>query len=522
MPIARTSFVMSRPRAGKLLALVLAGCGGDPANTTDTGADATSAGDTSTAPTSGDDPNPVTTSTDATSDATSIDATSIDATSDSTSAATGETSADTGTSDDTGPVEEWEFVIIKEEMFPLNGKNVLVEFIRAERPDGGTSYLLYQHAEAAKAPLVIMTEPYAGIDWTGEEIDAKWAGMGNGGHPDVDAPDYDGEDMIAYQLQDPAEAIGSNNVWAFNGFAAIHAYGRFYAGGTLADDVLDSVAPYAFARTRQGEIDLERMGAFGSSWGGMMALFGASNAPADAAPRTVVPISAPSGVDDLWVWSTDTFPAASNNPGMVTGFYSPYWRRMTPTVGEPPNGAPAEPYNPAGVCAGLSGTIIMPHDEWDAIIPVAQTQSLAAACANVSPIYWPRATPLDLTTAQMTHGPFVGEGLLPAVLIYTYTALVVTLAPPEQMAVYSLTSGPSLTLHLEAVLAEQQAGHDVAWIVPRLRELADPRLQTFVAETNQLVPGADVLVDVVNDLWGTNFDADELRTQLETGLPDPP
>lgn len=122
----------------------------------------------------------------------------------------------------------------------------------------------------------------------------------------------------------------------------------------------------------------------------------------------------------------------------------------------------------------------------------------------------------------MTHGPFSGEGLLPAVLIYTYTALVVTLAPPEQMAVYSLTSGPSLTLHLEAVLAEQQAGNDVDWIVPRLRELADPRLQTFVAETNQLVPGADVLADVVNDLWGTSFDADELRTQLETGLPDPP
>ena len=525
MPIARIASVVPCPRVSHLLAVVLAGCGGDPASSTDTGADATSASDaTSTTPTSGDHPNPLTTSSDATSvGATSSDATSSDATSDdATSDATGETSADTGTSDDSGPGAEWEFVVLEQEMFPLNGKNVLVEFIRADRPDGGTSYLLYQHAEAAKAPLVIQTEPYAGIDWTGEEIDAKWAGMGNGGHPDVDAPNYDGEDMIAYQLQDPAEAIGSNNVWAFNGFAAIHAYGRFYAGGTLEDDVLDSVAPYAFARTRPDELDLERMGAFGSSWGGMMALFGASNAPADATPRTVVPISAPSGVDELWTWSTDTFPAASNNPGMVTGFYSPYWRRMTPTVGEPPGGAPAEPYNPPGVCAGLSGTVIMPHDEWDAIIPVAQTQSLAAACANVSPIFWPRATPLDLATAQMTHGPFVGEGLLPAVLIYTYTALVVTLAPPEQMAVYSLTSGPSLALHLQLVLAEQKAGNDVDWIVPRLRELADPRLQTFVAETNQLVPGADVLVDVVNDLWGTNFDADELRTQLETGLPDPP
>jgi hypothetical protein len=32
----------------------------------------------------------------------------------------------------------------------------------------------------------------------------------------------------------------------------------------------------------------------------------------------------------------------------------------------------------------------------------------------------------------MTHGPFAGEGLLPAVFIYTYAALVVSLAPPDK------------------------------------------------------------------------------------------
>ncbi len=505
----RLALVVPCPRAGRLLALTLAlaGCGRDPSTSAGAAAsDETSAASdaTSTAQTSGVDTNPVTTSSDATSNTATT------------------TSADTGTSDDTSPAAEWQFVTLAEQMFMLNGAEVAVEFIRADRPDGGSSYLLYQHAAAAKAPLVIQTEPYAGIDWTGEEVDGRWAGMGNGGHPDVDAPTYDGKDMIAYTLQDPAAAVGSNNVWAFNGFAAIHAYGRFYAGGTLEDDVLDAVAPYAFARTRPDEIDLARIGAFGSSWGGMMALFGASQAPEDAAPRVVVPISAPSDFVDLWTWSSDTFPTLSSNPGMVNGFYSPYWRRATPTLGTPPSGAPAEPYTHAGLCPGLPGTIILPHDTWDAIIPVTQTQGLAAACANVEPIYWPRATPLDLKTAMMTHGPFSSEGLLPSVFIYTYAALVLALAPPEQMSVYSLTSGPSLALHLQLVLAEQKAGKDVDWILPRLRELADPRLQTFVAETNQLQPSAAVLASAVNEVWGTAFDADELRTQLETGLPDPP
>lgn len=87
---------------------------------------------------------------------------------------------------------------------------------------------------------------------------------------------------------------------------------------------------------------------------------------------------------------------------------------------------------------------------------------------------------------------------------------------------YSVTSAPSLALHFQLILAEQQAGKDVDWILPRLRELADPRLQTFVAETSQLAPSADVLATAVNQVWGTTFNADQLRTQLETGLPDPP
>ncbi|MDC0668046.1 alpha/beta hydrolase family protein [Nannocystis radixulma] len=503
----RIALVAERPRrAGHVLVLGLglAGCGSGPmASASDAGSDTAASTSDATTPTSGDVTSTAPTSTSGP---------------DGDTASTDPATTDTG---DTGPIAEWQFVTLAEQTFMLNGGEVAVEFIRAERPDGGRSYLLYQHAPAAKAPLVIQTQPYAGIDWTGEEVDERWAQMGNGGHPDVDAPDYNDKDMVAYTLQDPAEAVGSNNVWAFNGFAAIHAYGRFYAGGALADDVLDAVAPYAFARTRPDEIDLARIGAFGSSWGGMMALFGASQAPQDAAPRIVVPISAPSDFVELWTWSTDTFPAQSLNPAMVTGFYSPYWRRAKPTLGTPP-GAGAEPYTHAGLCPGLPGTLVLPHDAWDAIIPVTQTQGLAAACANVEPLYWPRATPLDLETATMTHGPFASEGLLPSVLIYTYAALVVSLAPPEANNVYSLTSGPSLVLHLELVLAEQKAGKDVGWILPRLRELADPRLQTLVAETNQLQPSAEVLASAVNEVWSTAFDADGLRAQLEIGLPDPP
>ncbi|MEZ4449641.1 MAG: hypothetical protein R3B09_09185, partial [Nannocystaceae bacterium] len=299
----------ARRRRGALLPLSFAvlGCSGAPSSSdgetaTDGGTSDASSATTSSGETTGE-------TTGATTRATDTAGTSAStATTSATASTTAESESDTT---DTGAIGEWHFVTLDTQSFPLNGAEVEVEFIRAERPDGGRSYLLYQHGPAPASPLVIQTEPYAGIDWTGEAIDEAWARKGSGAFPDVDAPAYNGVDMIAYTLQDPAEAVGTNNVWAFNGFAAIHTYGRFYAGGALDDDTLDAVAPYMFARTRPDELDLSRIGAFGSSWGGMMALFGASEAPADAAPRIVVPISAPSDFADLWTWSHDTFPAAS-------------------------------------------------------------------------------------------------------------------------------------------------------------------------------------------------------------------
>lgn len=426
-----------------------------------------------------------------------------------------------GTSTDGGARGDWTFTTLKSQKFSLNGKEVDVEFVRADRPDGGRSYLLYQHAATAHAPLVIVNEPYVRIDWTGEDADKRWAALGTGALPDVDAPDYNGKDQVLAPPQSPQDAVNANLAWTVNGFATIHAYARFYVGGTLEDDALDAAAPYFFARARNQEIDTTRIGSYGVSWGGMMTLFGARLAPSEAPPFAIVAGSPPSDFVDLWKWSQTDLPAVYPNKDAVTSFYSPYWRRSLPSLGNPPSATTGKAFTHAGLCPGLAGKVLALHDSWDVIIPVRQTEQLAAACSNVQPVYWPRP-PIDYGKAAIDHGPALSEGAFPSYTTFTMTFLVEALAPADAPMVATIASEPALVTHLRLILAEQKAGHEVGYIVPRLVELTDPRLKVLESETQQFVDGAGLVARAINDVWKTSFDAAGVRTQLANGLPPPP
>jgi hypothetical protein len=160
---------------------------------------------------------------------------------------------DSAPADAAGPAE-WSFEILETRTVTALEMPREAHLVRASRPDGARSYLLYLPVARAGAPMVVFTQPYAGIDWTGEDLDARWAARGPGTHPDDEAPGYDGDDLIAYEPQSPQQATDASIVWLANQVAVVHAYGRFYAGGSIEDDALDAAAPYHFARTRD-ELD---------------------------------------------------------------------------------------------------------------------------------------------------------------------------------------------------------------------------------------------------------------------------
>lgn len=393
-----------------------------------------------------------------------------------------------------------------------------IELVRGTRPDGATTYFLYVHAQTEPAPVVIVNEPYAGIDWTGEAVDARWAALGDGLHPDVDAPDYDGDDVTTYGAQTVQAAAESDAVWLLNGAAVVHVYARFYAGGTLRNDAEDAAMAYAFVATRS-ELLPDRIGSYGGSWGGMMALFGAALAT-DAHPLTVVALAPPTDFIDLYQHTHVELPARYPTPATVEAFFSPYWRRAAPAIGFPPAlGDPrVAPFTTEDLCALLPPDVVIPHDDVDLLIPVRQTEALAAACADrVHPIFWRRGA-LDYATLPLDHGYFGTEPDVPSVRTFSDLHVVSRLfsAAPVWAA---LGHQEALEVFLTLTRAASDAGEDVSFALAPLREVADPKTQLFDPTLNAFVPGADMLAAASNAALGTSYDAASLRARLVTELP---
>jgi hypothetical protein len=430
-----------------------------------------------------------------------------------------------GAAGNLGGTSSWSFTIIEKRTVKSIDKDVAIELIRATRPDGVASYLLYAPSPIAPvgpSAVVVMNEPYAGIDWTGEEVDQRWAKLGDGLHPDSDAPGYDGDDVIAYGAQSLQQAVDQDVVWHINGFAAVHAYARFYAGGDVAGDVLDAAAAYAFIASRGAAFDPQRIGAFGGSWGGMMTLFGARNAPPGAQPKALAALTPLSDFVDEYQWTQTDLPKVYRSPADVEAFFSPYWRRAEPSMGRPPEpGAKSEPFTQKGLCAGLPGRVFAPQDDWDLLIPIRQTESLVKACGDqIEPLYWRRG-PIDYQTVPLDHGILGQEPKAPSIYTFSWTFLATALAPAGTTPIVTAGYGPALETFLTTVHEAQQAGRDSGAVLPRLRELSAPRVSLFESDAQAFVPGAEVLASAVNHVWGTSYTAETLRTQLEQGLPTP-
>lgn len=417
------------------------------------------------------------------------------------------------------PTPRERFEVIEERMVTVLDVPRRVELIRGTRIDGVHTYLLYVHATAEPAPLMILNQPYAGIDWTGEAVDARWAAQGPGLQPDVDAPAYDGDDVTSYAPQTVQAAAEDGLVWLANGMAVVQVYARFYAGGSLADDAEDAAMGYAFAASRAREIDVTRIGSFGGSWGGMMALFGAARADR-AHARAVVAMAPPSDFIDLYQHTQVEMPVAFPRPADVEAFFSPYWRRATPAIGFPPLATDprALEFSPAGLCEALPDDVMVPHDDWDLLIPVRDTERLAAACGSkVRPLYFRRG-PIDYATTPLDHGPFNSDPVFSPVLTLSTLHLLHALLPASAMRL-AIGHGASLETFLVLVRAARDAGEDVSWAVLPLREVADARVSLLDPSTGSFIAGGDMLLEPFNRVFSTSFDVAGLRAQLEIGLP---
>jgi hypothetical protein len=401
--------------------------------------------------------------------------------------------------------------------YSSGGRNWTIQLVRIDRPDGGHTYVEGIPSYTAGArPAMVMTEPYTGIDWTGDPLDTRWATympQSDGLYLDVDGPSFDGTQTISYTLESPTQSASDVTLHLLDGFGVVMIYGRYYAGGTVREYVADMAAGMWFV-AEQPQIDPARVGIYGASWGGFEALWAAQQARVQpTAIAAAFPVSDfPTEIEHTLAV---TDPAAT--------FFESYQHRVYAATGGPPT-QPGVDYSGLVVgdlCAHLPSATLALHDEGDNLVPIAETQTLVSTC-GVTPLYWDRTAPPDPGSAS--HGLLTTEPAPASYTTFAFTYVALRILAPDQTGVVEAYSPEAMVAQLTTAYTAEAAGRDISFEAPRLLEMCDARV-AFVSADNctatscPVVDGATVIAGLVNQVWGTSYTASTIAAALANGMP---
>jgi dienelactone hydrolase len=402
------------------------------------------------------------------------------------------------------------------------------ELLRLNNADGGYTYAQWFPASGVSPAAVVVTaHPYAGIDWTGEAVDQRWAANGTGCYADVDGPGYQPgvSGCASYDRYTPDRVGSDSMIYLRNGFGVLAVFGRFYAGGSVWNDVQDMVAGLNFLGT-QGSVDSTRIGIIGRSWGGFETVYGAAYAAASVRPKAAVALSPVIDFQSLANFVDTTLPTLADAAHLpqYTAFFDPYMRRLFATTGSWPgvSGSDYSRVTAAAVGTRLNTQLLVMHDEGDTILPVATSKAFVAAYPAYAQGFWYKQTSsIDYNANVLTHGPS-GEtvGYAP---IYTFSVsyLLTSLGAVGQSLIVPYNDA-ELNSFFNDIRTYQTAARDVSWVVPRLLEFCDARVSAYELSSGGVTTGAQLLAAKINAYWlpAVSYDATTVCSQLSgSGLP---
>ncbi len=414
----------------------------------------------------------------------------------------------TGTTTSNGRAIEWQLLRLE-----VPGKEpAYAQWMPVAAPDGGV------------APVLFSTKPYEGIGWTGDPRDERWASLGTGLHPDVDGPGG-GPDagVISYVLVTPEAQCDEAFLYQLHGISMLQVFGRYYAGGSIQNDVDDMVAGFEFLAREPG-VDRERIGILGGSWGGFEALYGAAWAPESVRPVVGVALYPLSDFAAEVAYVTRTLPARYQTAAArerSEAFFDPYLRRMTATTGGLPDaGGDFTGFDLASLAPRLRTQFLVIHEDEDTLVDIGQSERLLAARPDLVQPLWLRhdAPPASWDALVTTHGKLLDAFGAKAAFTFAWSHLLRALTPGPVVYV-PYETGPFGQL-LVWCRDRTRAGTPHHELAPLLVSLTDPRVVMYELGTQQQEPGAAFVARVVNTVWGTQLTAETVGAALAKGLPE--
>lgn len=383
-------------------------------------------------------------------------------------------------------------------------------------------------ADGGRAPVLLVAKPYDGIAWPADARDQRWAALGAGIHPDLDGPDAGPTptSLLYTPLTIEAQADEAG-LYRLHGISVLAVYGRFYAGGSIQNDVDDMVNGLEFLAQEPG-VDLARIGIEGGSWGGFLALYGAAYAPAAATPRIGSALYPLSDFAEEWRFITTTMPSRLTTDAGVANFarfFDAYLRRISASTGGGPDGGGAfTRFDVGALAARLRTPFFVVHEDWDALVGVDQSTRLAAARPDLIRPIWLRhaASTAPWDAIGTSHGPLMQDFGGVASFTFVWSTLLRELADTSFIFVpwtQQPDGGVPLTRMLEHARDASRAGARHDELARELRGLLDPRVTMYGLPLGQVESGGAFVSRQVNQVWGLNTSVATIGAVLDGGLP---
>ncbi len=405
------------------------------------------------------------------------------------------------------------------------------KLLRLTGDKGLETYALWIEPKASVGSVVVITEPYTGIDWTGLDLDQKVAALPEaktlGLIEDTYGPWYTKgkSQKIIYEFKSPEDVIAQAIPYTINGIGALFVFPRFYAGKSIADSAEEVALSLEFLGT-QSVVDPKKIGIYGASWGGFEAVHGAARAKPAVKPSIGVAWQPMLNFSRFWDdYTLNYFLRFQNNPSsqkLVFQKLEPYARRVALSTFEQGNGK----YNFSSfgmdfLKANLNTPFLILHDDWDTLVPVEHTNDLLAAMplGKVETFIVPRSRPIDYTTFDFSHFPVATNPNFDTwgSFVFAYAYLINHLAPKDASYWISLYEANQLWALLAHMKVMKSQGKSLAPFTARLIDLCHPKIWLYdvsglVKETMQ---GQVLLSFWINFHFGLKTEPETVRSYLE-------
>lgn len=407
------------------------------------------------------------------------------------------------------------------------------QLLRLSKNPSAPSYALWfpPAPGTGKQPAVLLTQPYTGIDWTGDPKDLYFAGLPNSGletlQEDVFGPDFSpGESgPINYHFKTVETVSSEGYPYLVNGLGVLFIFERFYTGGGFNNDVDDTVMGFDFLAT-QTTVDPGRIGVGGGSLGGALAIHAAARAPAGGTPCWGVAWAPPVDMPSFYDYADRQINNLVPNSAKLNAWkrtFDPYLRRLRASGLDNGSGSPdLSVYSYPLLKTHLTTRFLLLHDTWDTIVPFSQSRGLYQNRPQTTEtLFVPRPTPIDYSTFDLGHSPRPSSWDAWYWFTLANVYLLKNLLPAGSFTgLYHAVEFSSFVGYLRD---QQSLGKDISSLAPRLLDMCDARL--FLLDFNNLAapprPGREVVAEIINRAWGTRVAADQVAFYLaHSGLPD--